>query len=360
MLRTILFSLVVAWLVLLVAMFWSLKDASGTVRSALDAAKERIVVGLVTARAGGGGTASSPPAGLMLNVDKEDEDVHHGSSGKRGELQHDDKGGAQQRAGRSSAIEMAGSSASTTTSHVGTRGENGSVGSQNDNSRGEGGTASGEGNSGRWRGNDYVRESGVLPYQRCGAANFSPGPRPIYSEFTHGGSSYTLAVLGVTMWGASDETGKPTRADSVQMALFWQFRDKPCEVVHASKHCIIPDIQPPIKCRVVTSGEGAGEWAEGWRDRSRERILFERQIVPIDSIFCPFPGGAAALSDEFAVELRFGDSFDASASGSRITASIDICYEHVAKAANVRRRTCLWWPIHVVASLLPCHLSSCR
>ena len=180
----------------------------------------------------------------------------------------------------------------------------------------------------RWRGNNYVRQRGVLPYERCGAGQFSPGPRPTISDFQFAGETYSLVMLGATTWGASDETGKPTAAESVQLLLYWQHKKDRCDVVHASKHCILPDFSPPPRLRCRIQGEDGG-WKDGWRD-PRPNSTKYRLNVPVDPVYCPLPRGVDSLQDRFVLELQFGDE-----AGEHVTTRVDMCYLHVRRAVEV-------------------------
>jgi len=111
----------------------------------------------------------------------------------------------------------------------------------------------------RWRGNNYVMESGILPYQRCGTDTFAPGSRPLVAHFQYEGAEYDVAFLGMTFWGGTDETGRPTEVSNVSLLLFWQYASGDCDQVHFSGHCFIPQTFPPIHCRVRgASGPAAG------------------------------------------------------------------------------------------------------
>ena len=116
-------------------------------------------------------------------------------------------------------------------------------------------------NSQRWRGNSYIRDGGILPYQRCHATDFYPGPSHRFQSFTHEGRGYRAVVTSATVWGQSAEDGEPIEVVEAEIMTFYTEEGKVCLLPPDAKglHCSIAIIQPTVHCRVLS----LGEWRRG-------------------------------------------------------------------------------------------------
>ena len=171
----------------------------------------------------------------------------------------------------------------------------------------------------RWRGNSYIREGGILPYQRCHATDFYPGPPHLFQSFTHEGRGYRAVVTSATLWGQSAGDGEPIDVVEAEIMTFYTEEGKVCLLPPDAKgiHCSIAIIRPTVHCRVGL----IGEWIQGKVDFiSHDNVMVTP--VPLASIHCPLT--ITDIKDEFIVEVRLGDE-----SFGQETMLIDFCYEHV-------------------------------
>jgi hypothetical protein len=75
-----------------------------------------------------------------------------------------------------------------------------------------------------WRGNNYVRDNGILPYIAC--RNGADWPRTT-ARFNHTSrfnntnfeDTYEMLLLGASMYGETEEIGRPVRIDTVEMMM---------------------------------------------------------------------------------------------------------------------------------------------
>jgi hypothetical protein len=166
-----------------------------------------------------------------------------------------------------------------------------------------------------------------------------------YSAFSHNQTMYDLVVLGATVWGSSDVSGKPTSAHAVQLLVYFQEKDKACLSVHYARHCYLPPVSPPVMCRVrhvdtkwshayrpvndslgvnhnhssshnasssphIHSTSLASATVTKKRGKKNNTLPDEKANIPVDTVYCPLPSGLETLkNDQFQLELRMGDAW---------------------------------------------------
>jgi hypothetical protein len=179
---------------------------------------------------------------------------------------------------------------------------------------------------GRWRGNAYIAEGGLLPYQRCGAGDFAPGPPRVFSAaFAHEGARYRLAASALSFWGATTPRGRPTSAPVRAELLVTIVREgEPCRKAHWH-HCATELVAPRARCRLA--GEAA--WLPARVGASKRTIrdlnpdLNRFDSIMASTINCRLgSAGSAGLPDAFAVEFEVGE-----APAARF--AVPACYQHV-------------------------------
>jgi hypothetical protein len=175
----------------------------------------------------------------------------------------------------------------------------------------------------RWRGNGYIRDGGILPYQRCHATDFYPGPPQRFQTFGHGGREYRAVSTSASVWGKSAEDGEPIEAFEVEVMSFYTEAGKVCLLPPDAKgiHCSVAIIRPAVMCKVKSSIS-----ADEWRRGSVDFVAHDNVMVtpvPLASIHCPLM--ISDLADKFEVEIVLGDARN----DHKETMLIDLCYEHV-------------------------------
>jgi hypothetical protein len=178
---------------------------------------------------------------------------------------------------------------------------------------------------GRWRGNAYVMDGGLLPYQRCAAGDFAPGPGRVFSgPFLHQNTSYRLAATALSFWGRSSRRGRPTR-DPVRAELLVTIakNGEPCAKAHWH-HCATEQIEPPARCRL----EGEAGWRPASLGYSKRAIkdlnvdLNRFESIMASTLDCHL-GPDFAFRDSFALEFEVGEGSSAAAF------AVPACYQHV-------------------------------
>ena len=180
---------------------------------------------------------------------------------------------------------------------------------------------------GRWRGNAYVAEGGLLPYQRCGAADFAPGPPRVFSgAFGHEGGAYRLVASALSLWGGTTPRGRPTSAPVRAELLVTIVREgEPCRKAHWH-HCATELIAPRARCRLA----GEAGWRPARVGASKRAIrdlnpdLNRWESVMASTIDCflgslPPPG----LPDAFELEFEVGEA------PAPARFAVPACYQHV-------------------------------
>ena len=181
--------------------------------------------------------------------------------------------------------------------------------------------------SARWRGNNYVRDNGLLPYQLCSANQVFPGPQRSTTTFSHNGQTYSAVLIAASAWGESMLSGQPLRTDAIELLVTYSEANLPCKIT-MTIHCAISDVQPPIACRFGAS-------SSMWRPGSISTGLY------VGVVRCPL-GINSSLPDATGIEIAFGDRavsvLEQQLTSTRIGAggpyeggsmSANICYEHV-------------------------------
>ncbi len=203
----------------------------------------------------------------------------------------------------------------------------------------------------RWRGNNYVNEDGILPYQRCNANHFHPGAVPILSEFYVHDHPHDVLISAISTWGAADPTGEPLALNSIDILVFYNTRDSPC--TRYDNHCCVNstaksiDELPSITCSHQQE-QVQGKWnftamyngnhytsdkIDGEFIREDYRVLRENPLRPPSvTITCPFKQHSILSLDKFPVTLTLTDKFSMKKSTSTI---IDVCYEAVEELSDV-------------------------
>jgi len=190
----------------------------------------------------------------------------------------------------------------------------------------------------RWRGNNYVRDDGILPYQRCNASDFYPGAAHIYSSFWYNNGQFTLVNTAATVWGESDETGKPISLKGVDLLVYFKRSNKGCKR-NVGVHCIIePETHPQVICaytdpktKMHVKVDGIIKDVLGTQPKQMLDLFkddFKPKDLPSTTIHCPFTDVNWILqsgvgSQALTIELYVGDDKSAS--------YVDLCYEHVEK-----------------------------
>jgi len=176
----------------------------------------------------------------------------------------------------------------------------------------------------RWRGNQYIRANGILPYGLCGSGSDEREPGVELTAVT-GGKGWAFTTLAANAWGESDEKGKPVRGDHIQVLMYYQKKGgRPCHKMDRNPymHCVMPLKEFDFECRI-----GLGEWQQAWRRPDRS---LKDQTVAQDILHCNLTNGVAELRDKFGVEFRVRDPADGSLVG-KSTIKLDVCYMHVKK-----------------------------
>jgi hypothetical protein len=180
----------------------------------------------------------------------------------------------------------------------------------------------------RWRGNFYVRDDGILPYQLCGADLGVPGPKRSTATFLHGGRSYAAVLTAASVWGESLPSGQPLRADALELLVYFSEANQPCKL-EMYIHCSIPNVQPAIACSFDGSSWRNGSMTSG------TYVAVVRCPLDLDSFLPDASDVEIALGDRAVTLLQTAPSLaDASRSKEGIL-NASICYEHVAAADDL-------------------------
>lgn len=178
----------------------------------------------------------------------------------------------------------------------------------------------------RWRNNSYIRDDGLLPFQRCNSEEFYPGPMRLYGKFTHSdGIVYNLVATALSVFGQTDLSGKPTEAPAhAELLVYFQPSGKGCRII-GMLHCATELIRPTVVCR----RRGTAEWMKGKADFLNATITSRVQPfewIALASLICPL-GPGLELTDAFEIEWRVGGS---SVSTEQAEFFTDVCYHHVS------------------------------
>jgi hypothetical protein len=178
----------------------------------------------------------------------------------------------------------------------------------------------------RWRGNNYIRDDGVLPYQLCGADEGFPGPRRSATTFSHGGRTYAAVLTATSVWGESLPSGQPLSVATLEFLVFFSEASRRCEIFGhniAWGHCLTPKVQPAIACRFGAS----------WRLGSvliGHSVAVVRCMLNQNSSLPDVTDVAIALGDRAVRLLQMAPSLAAESSNKEGILTASICYEHVA------------------------------
>ena len=178
----------------------------------------------------------------------------------------------------------------------------------------------------RWRGNNYIRDDGILPYQRCGVEEFQPGPERLFSAFMFDRTLFHLVATSASLWGSSFASGEPTTEPVTAELLVLFTRDgKPCRTIHYW-HCGTELITPPARCRLR-----GGTWRAAKVGYVQPPVSGVENVesVAASTIECPL-GANFSFSDHIVIEFEVGSEPPAVAAFA-----VDICYQHVEKVDDL-------------------------
>ena len=193
----------------------------------------------------------------------------------------------------------------------------------------------------RWRGNQYVRDDGILPWRMC--MSDSPEYRPKAWEWGREvawkGKRLGFSILAASVWGDSDDSGKPTAASNVSLLIFYQNWQDMCQRMNPASHvhCVLPSgLGLMFDCKV-----GGGEWRRATRiSRTRNKTApfwTGDPMIATDTIYCDIDNGLSELKDKIQVSLRVYGDDAATEPLTQREAQVDVCYTHVNQT----------WPVAV-------------
>ncbi len=180
--------------------------------------------------------------------------------------------------------------------------------------------------SGRWDENQYLHEDGILPWQRCGATDFTPGSKPLETTFMHDDRLHSIVLTAASVWGTSDAaTGEPISMQRVEFLMFMKVAGKRCQRDSGNHCCYNPKGNlPHVECRILNDS-----WIKGYvmvTPRYRD-LKHERKMDACTAVFtmeCPYPyARLLSFNDVSTVQLRIGKD--------RSILGIDLCYQLVKK-----------------------------
>eukprot|EP00285_Hemiselmis_virescens_P017704 CAMPEP_0173405834 /NCGR_PEP_ID=MMETSP1356-20130122/62888_1 /TAXON_ID=77927 ORGANISM="Hemiselmis virescens, Strain PCC157" /NCGR_SAMPLE_ID=MMETSP1356 /ASSEMBLY_ACC=CAM_ASM_000847 /LENGTH=607 /DNA_ID=CAMNT_0014366695 /DNA_START=1 /DNA_END=1821 /DNA_ORIENTATION=- len=183
----------------------------------------------------------------------------------------------------------------------------------------------------RWRGNMYIRDGGILPYGLCGSDGDVREPKVDMEHITVLNHNVAFTMLAASVWGESDETGKPTEVKHLQVAVFYQRMGKVCSKMPRNPyiHCLLPEWSAfEFECRI-----GQGQWQRMWR---RNDFQVSNALVAQDILHCNMTGGLVDLKDKFSVQMRVfsrskSNPLDLQLLNESATMDFEVCYQHVER-----------------------------
>lgn len=179
----------------------------------------------------------------------------------------------------------------------------------------------------------YIRDDGILPWQMGVGVRpgLSLGSVPLSPKIQLG-----FSVLAASVWGNSDETGKPTSFESVSLLLWYQRFQNKCDKFPRNPffHCVLPNwLSLRFECKIMD-----GEWAPARRiPRGNGSFWTRDPSVAQDAVYCDLPAGLSLLPDEFGVKVRVFENAASTAPMTNKTMDVKVVYSHVNQT----------WPIAV-------------
>jgi hypothetical protein len=192
----------------------------------------------------------------------------------------------------------------------------------------------------RWRDNHYVHEGGrILPYTRCNANQFHPGPSKKFVSFKHLGRSYFMMITAASVWGKSEVyTGQPLEVHEIELLGYISGLSSNCSrCCEGKEHCVttvFPEERyPTIRCVLQDPFDG-------------KEIEFDGSIVypqnlggppeignsrPTIGVVCNIRSNRNLtvhsardlLLDHFEVKVIVNDDI------LKSSVNVDMCYQHV-------------------------------
>jgi hypothetical protein len=188
-------------------------------------------------------------------------------------------------------------------------------------------------NPGRWRGNAYIRDDGLLPFQLCDADKAFPGPRRSAAGFSQDGREYRAVLTAASVWGESLPQGQPLRADAVELLMFFFEAGKSCPYTSDPPHCVLPPVSPRVACQMMDRS-----WHSG-SIKTHRSVAVVRCPVELNTVLPDSFDVILALGDRATDVLRANQE-GANAGSDKGVLSASICYEHVEAVDDLVICTC--------------------
>jgi hypothetical protein len=109
-----------------------------------------------------------------------------------------------------------------------------------------------------------------------------------------------FSILAASVWGGSEDSGKPTVASNVSLLIFYQNWQQMCKLMAPASHvhCVLPPgLGLMFDCKV-----GGGKWQRATRiTRTRNRTApfwTGDPAIATDTIYCDIDNGLPELKDK--------------------------------------------------------------
>jgi len=198
----------------------------------------------------------------------------------------------------------------------------------------------------RWKENFYIRDDGILPYAKCGSdSSFSDEEAvAIFSQFRYKGNNqlYDILVLAASLWGESEENGRPLSFRVAEFLIYFTEYDREC-VKDEGNHCQLPYLDPSLldlTCKFEFSQtlftyetKGFVRLIENTKDPKAQSVavaLCPMQDLAMTSLFWT-DNNQYHFLDLWTVSLTINES---------IPIRVPMCYQHVSAKQTISAVLC--------------------
>jgi len=181
-------------------------------------------------------------------------------------------------------------------------------------------------NLSRWRGNNYVNEDGILPFQLCHANDFYPGSKRLFPKFVHDGKEYQMIITAATVFGRTNKFGEPIYVKKIDFLAFFQESENECD--YQKFQCLVSRLRRRPRTSCIFGNHLTLPGAT-YRVKKNQFVEFPTKLgsAAVAVVECKIEKHIEEIreifEDHFEIKLIIGDNNE--------TATADICYQHVTK-----------------------------